>query len=141
MPPPTINPPTTYAGPRKRIFKAQKPWPPDFSKLDPKYQFRLERRYKRRSQQAWARPKWNRGVKVVQWCTISGEFWLCPEREGRGRDGAVAANRALQELYEYYTTHHARHVEMWFRDVQAVDCVEKKALLLSHFDRSVQSDR
>ena len=48
-------------------YKARKPWPPDFSKLDPKYQFRLERRYRRRTKLKWARPKWVKGVKLAQW--------------------------------------------------------------------------
>lgn len=48
-------------------YKARKPWPPDFSKLDAKYQFRLERRYRRRSQLKWLRPKWVKGVKLAQW--------------------------------------------------------------------------
>lgn len=48
-------------------YKARKPWPPDFSKLDLKYQFRLERRYRRRSQLKWTRPGWIKGVKLAQW--------------------------------------------------------------------------
>lgn len=48
-------------------YKAQKPWPPDFSKLDPKYQFRLERRYRRRTKLKWTRPRWVKGVKLAQW--------------------------------------------------------------------------
>lgn len=48
-------------------YKAQRTWPPDFSKMDPKHQFRLERRYRRRSKLAWTRPRWNKGVKLAQW--------------------------------------------------------------------------
>lgn len=48
-------------------YKARKPWPPDFSKLDTKYQFRLERRYRRRSKLKWTRPGWIKGVKLAQW--------------------------------------------------------------------------
>ncbi|KAL9120278.1 MAG: hypothetical protein Q9187_003166 [Circinaria calcarea] len=48
-------------------YKAQKTWPPDFSKMDPKHQFRLERRYRRRSKLAWTRPRWNKAVKLAQW--------------------------------------------------------------------------
>ncbi|KAL8735259.1 MAG: hypothetical protein Q9181_002891 [Wetmoreana brouardii] len=48
-------------------YKARKPWPPDFSKLDPKYQFRLERRYRRRQKLKYLRPGWVKGVKLAQW--------------------------------------------------------------------------
>ncbi|KAL8699149.1 MAG: hypothetical protein Q9224_001542, partial [Gallowayella concinna] len=48
-------------------YKARKPWPPDFSKLDPKYQFRLERRYRRRSNLKWMPARWVKGVKLAQW--------------------------------------------------------------------------
>ena len=49
------------------IYKAQKEWPPDFSKLHPKHQFRLERRYRRRSKLKWARPRWTKAVKLTAW--------------------------------------------------------------------------
>ncbi|OCL12123.1 hypothetical protein AOQ84DRAFT_373345 [Glonium stellatum] len=48
-------------------YKAKRTWPPDFSKLSPKHQFRLERRYKRRAKLKWARPGWTKGVKLAQW--------------------------------------------------------------------------
>ena len=50
-------------------YKAQKEWPPDFSKLHPKHQFRLERRYRRRSKLKWARPRWTKAVKLTAWGT------------------------------------------------------------------------
>ncbi|KAL8826436.1 MAG: hypothetical protein Q9170_007404 [Blastenia crenularia] len=52
-------------------YKARKPWPPDFSKLDHKYQFRLERRYRRRTKLKWERPGWIRGVKLANWVICS----------------------------------------------------------------------
>ncbi|KAL8678821.1 MAG: hypothetical protein Q9186_004845 [Xanthomendoza sp. 1 TL-2023] len=55
-------------------YKARKPWPPDFSKLDPKYQFRLERRYRRRSNLKWMPAKWVKGVKLAQWGICSTVF-------------------------------------------------------------------
>ena len=59
------------AGPKLTIhnnpYKAQKQWPPDFSKLHPKHQFRFERKYRRRSKLKWARPKWVKGVKLAAW--------------------------------------------------------------------------
>ena len=51
--------------------KAQRLWPPDFSKMDPKHQFRLERRYRRRTKLAFLRPKWTKGVKLAQYGSIA----------------------------------------------------------------------
>ncbi|KAG9234550.1 hypothetical protein BJ875DRAFT_376189 [Amylocarpus encephaloides] len=51
-------------------YKAKRLWPPDFSKLDPKYQFKLERRFRRRTKLKWARPRWTRAVKLVQFGSI-----------------------------------------------------------------------
>ena len=51
-------------------YKAKRSWPPDFSKLTPKHQFRLERRYKRRVKLKWARPKWTKAVKLAQFGSI-----------------------------------------------------------------------
>ncbi|KAK5256615.1 hypothetical protein LTR16_002852 [Cryomyces antarcticus] len=48
-------------------YKAKKEWPPDFTKLSSKYQFRLERRYRRRAKLKWARPRWTKAVKLAQW--------------------------------------------------------------------------
>ncbi|KAB2575718.1 hypothetical protein BFW01_g11149 [Lasiodiplodia theobromae] len=52
-------------------YKAKRLWPPDFSKLSPKHQFRLERKFRRRSQLKWARPRWKKFVNLTQWATIS----------------------------------------------------------------------
>lgn len=52
-------------------YRAKRLWPPDFEKLTPKDQFKLERRYRRRSKLAWARPKWTKAVKVAQLTTIT----------------------------------------------------------------------
>ncbi|KAK3173061.1 hypothetical protein OEA41_006390 [Lepraria neglecta] len=48
-------------------YKAQKQWPPDFTKLHPKHQFRFERKYRRRAKLKWARPRWVKGVKLAAW--------------------------------------------------------------------------
>ncbi|MCJ1472166.1 hypothetical protein MMC13_000813 [Lambiella insularis] len=53
-------------------YKAQRSWPPDFSKMNPKEQFRLERRYRRRSKLAYTRPRWTRGVKLAQYVSVLG---------------------------------------------------------------------
>ncbi|KAL3426612.1 hypothetical protein PVAG01_00121 [Phlyctema vagabunda] len=51
-------------------YKAKRLWPPDFTKLTPKEQFRLERRYKRRTKLKWERPRWVKAVKIVQMSSI-----------------------------------------------------------------------
>lgn len=52
-------------------FKAKRLWPPDFTKLSTKQQFRLEQKYKRRTKLKWARPRWVKGVKLVQMASIT----------------------------------------------------------------------
>jgi hypothetical protein len=47
-------------------YKAKKTWPPDFSNISRKHQFRFERRYKRRAKLKWARPRWTKGIKLAQ---------------------------------------------------------------------------
>ncbi|TGJ78730.1 hypothetical protein E0Z10_g10037 [Xylaria hypoxylon] len=60
----TRAPPTViYANSR---YKPKKVWPPDFSRLSEKEQFRFERRYKRRVRLATARPRWDKYVKLAQ---------------------------------------------------------------------------
>ena len=51
-------------------YRCKRTWPPDFTQLSPKHQFRLERRYRRRSKLKWARPNWTKGVKLAQWGSI-----------------------------------------------------------------------
>jgi hypothetical protein len=51
-------------------YRCKRIWPPDFAKLSPKHQFRLERRYRRRTQLKWARPTWTKAVKLTQWGAI-----------------------------------------------------------------------
>ncbi|RPB25870.1 hypothetical protein L211DRAFT_782514 [Terfezia boudieri ATCC MYA-4762] len=53
------------------IFKARKPWPPDFSKLTPKHKFSLERRFRRRMKLKFARPRLHQAVKIGQWSTAA----------------------------------------------------------------------
>ncbi len=56
-------------------YKAQKEWPPDFTKLHPKYQFRLERRYRRRAKLRYSRPWWTKTVKLA---ASGSSFCKCP---------------------------------------------------------------
>lgn len=51
-------------------YRCKRSWPPDFSKLSQKHQFRLERRYRRRTKLKWARPTWTKIVKIGQWSSI-----------------------------------------------------------------------
>lgn len=53
-------------------YRAKRSWPPDFTKLTPKHQFRLERRYKRRVKLKWARPRWTKAVKIMQLGSVVG---------------------------------------------------------------------
>ncbi|KAI5197047.1 hypothetical protein E4T39_07516 [Aureobasidium subglaciale] len=52
-------------------YKSKRTWPPDFTKLSQKHQFRLERRYRRRAKLKWARPTWTKFVKLSTWATMS----------------------------------------------------------------------
>jgi hypothetical protein len=56
-------------------YRAKRLWPPDFAKLSPKQQFRLERKYKRRAKLKWARPRWTKFTKIVQMSAIT---CMCP---------------------------------------------------------------
>lgn len=44
------------------------------SKLSPKHQFRLERKYRRRAALKYARPKFMKAVTLAQWVVIGCEF-------------------------------------------------------------------
>lgn len=59
-------------------YKAKRLWPPDFTKLSQKHQFRLERKYRRRAKLKWARPAWNKGVKLAQMGSAACETVLYP---------------------------------------------------------------
>ncbi|KAI0131420.1 hypothetical protein F4814DRAFT_405969 [Daldinia grandis] len=52
-------------------YKPKKIWPPDFSKLSQKEQFRFERRYKRRVKLATARPRWDKFVRLAQLFSVT----------------------------------------------------------------------
>ncbi|KAJ5679277.1 hypothetical protein N7462_007521 [Penicillium macrosclerotiorum] len=51
-------------------YKPKRQWPPDMSKLSPKHQFRLERKYRRRAALKYARPKFIKMVTLTQWIII-----------------------------------------------------------------------
>ncbi|KAI1426280.1 hypothetical protein F5Y12DRAFT_742644 [Xylaria sp. FL1777] len=52
-------------------YKPKKVWPPDFSRLSEKEQFRFERRYKRRLKLATARPRWDKLIRLVQLASVT----------------------------------------------------------------------
>ncbi|KAI2617273.1 hypothetical protein GGS26DRAFT_596443 [Hypomontagnella submonticulosa] len=52
-------------------YRPKKVWPPDFSKLSEKEQFRFERRYKRRVKLATARPRWDKLVRLTQLFSVT----------------------------------------------------------------------
>lgn len=72
---PKLSPDNVYS---LSQHKPKKVWPPDFSKLSTKEQFRFERRYKRRVKLATARPRWDKYVRLAQLFSVSCEFspWL-----------------------------------------------------------------
>jgi hypothetical protein len=59
-----------FEGDRYSQYKPKRQWPPDMSKLSPKHQFRLERKYRRRAALKYARPKFIKGVQLAQWGII-----------------------------------------------------------------------
>ncbi|KAF4211288.1 hypothetical protein CNMCM8980_008372 [Aspergillus fumigatiaffinis] len=64
--PPLDGEPAPYYSP----YKPKRQWPPDMSKLSSKHQFRLERKYRRRAALKFARPKWVKATKLIQWGVI-----------------------------------------------------------------------
>lgn len=74
-PPPPPPPPEYFHHDYYSPYKPKRQWPPDMAKLSPKHQFRLERKYRRRAALKFARPKWVKGTKLVQWGMICCEFW------------------------------------------------------------------
>ena len=55
------------------MYKARRPWPPDFALLSQRDKFRLERRYRRRAKLKWARPRLQKTVAIAQWSGIACE--------------------------------------------------------------------
>lgn len=67
---PAINPPYFPYTWETNPYVCKRTWPPEFSKLSQKHQFKLERRYRRRAKLAYARPNWHKMVKLAQWGSI-----------------------------------------------------------------------
>jgi hypothetical protein len=47
-------------------YRARKQWPPDFTSLHPKHQFRYEKTFRRRAKLKHTMPRWNKGTRVAQ---------------------------------------------------------------------------
>ncbi|KAF6811487.1 hypothetical protein CMUS01_13254 [Colletotrichum musicola] len=67
-------------------YRTKKVWPPDFQNLSPQMQLRFEKKYKRRLALVYARPRWNKAIKLIQLVVVTGflgwtfcfsefEFW------------------------------------------------------------------
>ncbi|KXH59272.1 hypothetical protein CSAL01_09777 [Colletotrichum salicis] len=53
-------------------YRTKKVWPPNFTNLSPQSQLRFEKKYKRRLALVYARPRWNKAVKLAQLVTVIG---------------------------------------------------------------------
>ncbi|GJD04304.1 hypothetical protein ColKHC_13129 [Colletotrichum higginsianum] len=53
-------------------YRTKKVWPPNFTSLSPQSQLRFEKKYKRRLALVYARPRWNKAVKLAQLATVVG---------------------------------------------------------------------
>lgn len=69
-------------------YRARKKWPPDFRNLDPKQQFHFEKTYRRRSMLKWARPAWNKSIKILQHTLVTFTLiyfvFICEPSHGQG---------------------------------------------------------
>ncbi|EXJ76939.1 hypothetical protein A1O3_10096 [Capronia epimyces CBS 606.96] len=85
-PTPTYKPAPIQAN--NNPYRARKQWPPDFRNLDPKYQFHLEKTYRRRAALKWARPTWNKSIKILQQTLITFTLiyfvFICEPTDGQG---------------------------------------------------------
>ncbi len=76
-------------------YRARKKWPPDFKTLHPKHQFHYEKTYRRRMKLKYARPRWTKATKLVQWSLIYGMmfYWVFLMEMGEdGKDGTPFDN-------------------------------------------------
>lgn len=69
-------------------YRARKRWPPDFNNLDSKQQFHFEKTYRRRAALKWARPTWNKSIKILQQTLITFTIiyfvFICEPTHGQG---------------------------------------------------------
>ncbi|ESZ95761.1 hypothetical protein SBOR_3868 [Sclerotinia borealis F-4128] len=88
--------------PNLNPYQAKRLWPPDFTKLSQKHQFRLERRYKRRSKLKWARPGWTKGVKVAQFSSVIFVIVYGVLFADWNRDNLVEESAPFQGIREWF---------------------------------------
>jgi hypothetical protein len=99
-PKPAQNPPPLPFRAHNNPYRARKKWPPDLETLDPKQQFYYEKTYRRRAKLKWARPKWNKGIKLIQQTLITFTIiyfvFICEPANGVGTpfDGVSSATTA-----------------------------------------------
>ncbi|KAJ5762410.1 uncharacterized protein N7511_005792 [Penicillium nucicola] len=67
---PTNTAPPSFDDVYYSPYQPKRQWPPDMSKLSPKHQFRLERKYRRRAALKYARPQFMKAVTLGQWVVI-----------------------------------------------------------------------
>lgn len=71
-------------------YRARKRWPPDFRTLHPKHQFHYEKTYRRRLKLKYARPRWIKGTKAVQYgLTVSVIIYWIFFLKVEGREGTI----------------------------------------------------
>ncbi|OQE43652.1 hypothetical protein PENCOP_c003G02046 [Penicillium coprophilum] len=64
------SPPPSFEDVYYSPYQPKRQWPPDMSKLSPKHQFRLERKYRRRAALKYARPTFMKATMIGQWVVI-----------------------------------------------------------------------
>ncbi|KAJ5823184.1 hypothetical protein N7447_005524 [Penicillium robsamsonii] len=64
------SPPPSFEDVYYSPYQPKRQWPPDMSKLSPKHQFRLERKYRRRAALKYARPTFMKATLIAQWVVI-----------------------------------------------------------------------
>ncbi|KAJ4558663.1 hypothetical protein HRR81_000345 [Exophiala dermatitidis] len=96
-PTPTFKPAPIHVN--NNPYRARKQWPPDFRTLDPKHQFHLEKTYRRRAALKWARPTWNKSIKILQQTLITLTLiyfiFICEPSDGMGTpfDGVSSGSK------------------------------------------------
>lgn len=73
-------------------YRARKSWPPNFKTLHPKHQFHYEKTYRRRMKLKYARPRWTKATKLVQWTLIYGVLFYWVFFLQMGEDGTPFEN-------------------------------------------------
>jgi hypothetical protein len=85
-------------------YPAHTRWPPVFADMTTREQFRLERKFRRRSKLKWARPVWNRNLQMVQWGTtifIVGYCTLAVDWSGNQAQDKEIAPGYLKNIREW----------------------------------------